>query len=116
VANCVRVNVIKQVKEGREHELTINVTRTEYDTMTRFCDHVYEPWNSVMSDDSITCSLEKQPCGPRRTCTIELASQIPDHAIYYTSTKYSYFVSQNVQPFPPPPPLPTKLPRAYNHN
>jgi len=58
MANCVRVTVIKQVKEGREHELTINVTRTEYDTMAGFCDHADELWNSVMSDQLITCSLE----------------------------------------------------------
>ena len=50
MANCERVNVINQVKQGREHELTINVIPTEYDTMTGFCDHGDEPWNSVMSD------------------------------------------------------------------
>lgn len=107
MVNCVRVNVIKRVKQGREHELTVNVTRTEYDTMTGFCNQVDEPWNSVMSDHLITRSPEEQPSGPRTTYTIELARQIPDHAIYYTRTKYSYFVSQNVQPSPLPTPTAT---------
>ena len=78
MANCVRV----EVKQGQEHELTINVTRTEYDTTTGFCDQADEPWDSVTSDHLNTWSSEEQPFGPRRTYTIEAARQISDHSIY----------------------------------